>query len=101
MSGQDQQFLFLVQDSFLTQYMIGPSRGENVFCIVLSSQNKVANIRENVHQVGIYIYIYMNYYFFSTTTILITSQRLDCHRPPDKCCRVQSKHQVSNQYSCG
>ena len=37
--GQDQQFLFLIQDSFLIQHMLEPTRGENVLYIDLSSQN--------------------------------------------------------------
>ena len=28
--GEDQQFLFLIQDSFLTQHVLEPTRGENV-----------------------------------------------------------------------
>ena len=39
--GEDQQFLFLIQDSFLTQYMLEPNRGENVLDIVLSSQKEL------------------------------------------------------------
>ena len=35
---EDQQFLFLIQDSFLTQHVLEPTRGENVLYIVLSSQ---------------------------------------------------------------
>ena len=37
--GEDQQFLFLIQDSFLTQHVLEPTRGENELDIVLSSQN--------------------------------------------------------------
>ena len=37
--GEDQQFLFLIQDSFLTQHVLEPNREENVLDIVLSSQN--------------------------------------------------------------
>ena len=36
--GEDQQFL-LLQDSFLTQHVLEPTRGENVLDLVLSSQN--------------------------------------------------------------
>ena len=36
--GEDQHFLFLIQDSFLTQHVLEPTRGENVLDIVLSSQ---------------------------------------------------------------
>ena len=35
---EDQQFIFLIQDSFLTQHVLEPTRGENVLDIVLSSQ---------------------------------------------------------------
>ena len=37
--GEDQPFLFLIQDSFLTQHVLEPTRGENVLDLVLSSQN--------------------------------------------------------------
>ena len=33
--GENQQFLFLIQDSFLTQHVLEPTRGENVLDIVL------------------------------------------------------------------
>ena len=36
--GEDQQFLFLIQDSFLTLHVLEPTRGENVLDIVLSLQ---------------------------------------------------------------
>ena len=36
--GEDQQFLFLIQNSFLTQHMPEPTRGDNVLDKVLSSQ---------------------------------------------------------------
>ena len=32
--SEDQQFLFLIQDSFLTQHVLEPTRGENVLDIV-------------------------------------------------------------------
>ena len=32
--GVDEQFLFLIQDSFLTQHVLEPTRGENVLDIV-------------------------------------------------------------------
>ena len=35
---EDQQFLFLIQDSFLTQHVLEPTRGDNVLYTVLSSQ---------------------------------------------------------------
>ena len=33
--GEDQQFLLLIQDSFLTQHVLEPTRGENVLDLVL------------------------------------------------------------------
>ena len=41
--GEDQQFLFLIQDSFLTQHVLEPTSGENVLDIVLSSQKELVN----------------------------------------------------------
>ena len=41
--GEDQQFLFLIEESFLTQHMLEPTRGENVFDIVLSSQKELVD----------------------------------------------------------
>ena len=41
--GEDQQFLFFIPDSFLTQYVLEPTRGENVLYIVLSSQNELVD----------------------------------------------------------
>ena len=41
--SEDQQFLFLIQDSFLTQHVLGPTRGENVLDIVLSSQKELVD----------------------------------------------------------
>ena len=40
---EDQQFLFLIQDSFLTQHELEPTRGENVLDIVLSSQKELVD----------------------------------------------------------
>ena len=40
---EDQQFLFLIQDSFLNQHMLEPTRGENVLDIVLSLGNSDHN----------------------------------------------------------
>ena len=37
--GDNQQFIFLIQDIFLTQRVLESIRGENVLGIVLSSQN--------------------------------------------------------------
>ena len=42
-SGEGQQFLFLIQDSFLTQHVLEPTRGGNVLDIVLSSQNELVD----------------------------------------------------------
>ena len=36
---EDQQFLFLIQDSFLTQHVLEPTRGENVLDIVCVACN--------------------------------------------------------------
>ena len=41
--GEDQQFLFLIQESFLTQHVLEPTRGENVLYIVLSSQKELVD----------------------------------------------------------
>ena len=41
--GEGQQFLFLIQDSFLTQHLLEPTRGENVLDIVLSSQKELVD----------------------------------------------------------
>ena len=38
--GEEQQFLFLIQDSFRTQHVLEPTRGENILYIVLLSQTK-------------------------------------------------------------
>ena len=40
---EDQPFLFLIQDSFLTQHVLEPTRGENVLDIVLSSQKELVD----------------------------------------------------------
>ena len=40
---EDQQFLCLIQDSFLTQHVLEPTRGENVLDIVLSSQKELVD----------------------------------------------------------
>ena len=44
---EDQQFLFLIQDSFLTQHVLEPTRGENVLDIVLSSQKRISGQCKN------------------------------------------------------
>ena len=41
--GEDQQFLSLIQESFLTQHVLEPTRGENVLDLVLSSQNELVD----------------------------------------------------------
>ena len=44
--SEDQRFLNLVQDSFLNQHVLEPTRGENVLDIVLSSQKEfIDNVR--------------------------------------------------------
>ena len=40
---EDQQFIFLIQDSFLTQHVLEPTRKENVLDIVLSSQKELVD----------------------------------------------------------
>ena len=40
-----QQFLFLIQDSFLIQHVLEPTRGDNVLDIVLSSKKLVDNVK--------------------------------------------------------
>ena len=45
---EDQHFLFLIQESFLTQHVLEQNRGENVVDIVLSSQKElVDNVKIN------------------------------------------------------
>ena len=41
--GEDQQILFLIQDSFLTQHVLEPTRGENVLDVVVSSQKELVD----------------------------------------------------------
>ena len=41
--GEDQQFLFLIQDSLFNQHVLEPTRGENVLDIVLSSQKELVD----------------------------------------------------------
>ena len=43
--GEDQQFLFFIQDSFLTQHVLEPTRGDNVLDIVLSLKELVDNVK--------------------------------------------------------
>ena len=47
--GEDQQFLVLIQDSFLTQHVLEPTRGDNVLDIVLSSQKELVD-NVNIHE---------------------------------------------------
>ena len=46
---EDQQLLFLIQDSFLTQHVLELTRGENVLDTVLSSQNELVD-NVNIHE---------------------------------------------------
>ena len=41
--GEDQQFLPLIQESFLTRHILEPTRGENVLDLVLSSQHELVD----------------------------------------------------------
>ena len=41
--GEDQQFLFLIQECFLTQHVLEPTREENVLDIVLSLQKELVD----------------------------------------------------------
>ena len=41
--GDDQQFLLLIQDSFLTPHVLEPTRGEHLLYLVLSSLNKLVD----------------------------------------------------------
>ena len=41
--GEKQQFLYLIQDSFHTQHMLEPTRGDNLFDIVLPSPNELVD----------------------------------------------------------
>ena len=41
--GEDQQFLLSIQDSFLTQHVLEPTKGENVLDLVLSSQKEIVD----------------------------------------------------------
>ena len=45
--GEDQQFVLLIQESFLTQHVLEQTRGENVLDIVLSSQNELVTKCQN------------------------------------------------------
>ena len=41
--GEDQRFLLLILDSFLTQHVLEPTRRENVLDLVSSSQNELVD----------------------------------------------------------
>ena len=41
--GEDQQFLFLIQDSLLTEHVLQPTMGDNVLYIGLSSQKELVD----------------------------------------------------------
>ena len=47
--SEDQQFLFLIQDSFLTQHVLELTRGENVLDKVLASQKELVD-NVNIHE---------------------------------------------------
>ena len=47
--GEDQQCLFLIQDSFLTQHELEPTRGENVLDIVLLLHKELVD-NVNIHE---------------------------------------------------
>ena len=38
---EDQQYIFLIQDSFLIQHVLEPTRVDNVLGIILSSQKRI------------------------------------------------------------
>ena len=50
--GEDQQFLFLIQQRFLTQPVLEPTRGENVLDIVLLSQQELVDYVKIHEQLG-------------------------------------------------
>ena len=43
MERDDQQCLLLIQDCFLTQHVLDPTRGGNVLDLVFSSQNELVD----------------------------------------------------------
>ena len=49
---EDQKFLNLVQDSFLTQHILEPTRGENVLDIVWSSQKEFVDNLTRFNQIA-------------------------------------------------
>ena len=50
--GEDQHFLFIIQESFLTQHVLEPTRGENILYIVLSSQKELVDNVKIHEQLG-------------------------------------------------
>ena len=50
--GEDQKFLFLIQDSFLTQHVLEPTRGDNVLDRAFSSQKELVYNVKNTQSVG-------------------------------------------------
>ena len=51
--GEDQQFLFLIQETFFTQHVLEPTRGENVLDIILSSQKELVDrYNKNTSTIG-------------------------------------------------
>ena len=45
--SEDKQFLLLFQDSFLTQHVHEPTRGENVLDLILSSHSELVDNVKN------------------------------------------------------
>ena len=45
--GEDHQFIFLIQDSFLTQHVLEPTRGENVLDIVFIITTRISGQCKN------------------------------------------------------
>ena len=41
--GEDQQCIFLIQDTFLTQHVIKRTKGENVYMNIVLSQNELVD----------------------------------------------------------
>ena len=59
--GEEQQFIFLIQDSFLTQHVLEPTRGENVLDIVLSSKKELVDNVKIHEPLGISDYNQINF----------------------------------------
>ena len=43
--GEDQQFLFLIQESFLTQHVLEPTRGGNLLKFLSSQKELMDNVK--------------------------------------------------------